>query len=474
MTQKIRKFKLLLTLVLAGFLLYSCQIEKEFTNDSLYEEKGAIMHKKFDELVKDSQFKTAYDKVIKPQKVLLSKKNTASKTVMEQQYNFTIVDKPANVVISSGITSYTFLIKRDNTPTNVFENLIINMKLNEEPKAYLYKFESSTPIRNATYNPSTFVGTKTLTPIIYNATESKIFAGEGFICAMVQEWHCPNHESNVSGCEGYGTSSLQCFFTGGGGATVGSSGTSGSGPSGSGGSGGGTGPNIVTAPVVLPSIENDPCVKILRMKNISPTISTDLETLGDKRTEPNEHGLIKVDNSPNVTTVQGTPGEINITLPATGSVSIYGHTHNSPASDTYSIFGYHDFLTLVGLIKIGRLSPDCVITLATADGTNYAMTIDDMAVFAKFFESDKPGNDENIKNHNKVIRDYYGLLENSTNALIEPNGTDLIGDEINFLKMIQDFNMGVSLLETNATFTTFTKVTYDKKKKMKIAQPCNN
>ena len=67
------------------FVLVSCQAEEEFVNENLYQKNGIIMHKKFEELIQETQFRTAFEKIYKPLKGSLNKENTSSKTVMNMK-----------------------------------------------------------------------------------------------------------------------------------------------------------------------------------------------------------------------------------------------------------------------------------------------------------------------------------------------------------------------------------------------------
>ena len=82
-----RKFKNILRLIMLGtvFVLVSCQAEEEFVNENLYQKNGIIMHKKFEELIQETQFRTAFEKIYKPLKGSLNKENTSSKTVMNMK-----------------------------------------------------------------------------------------------------------------------------------------------------------------------------------------------------------------------------------------------------------------------------------------------------------------------------------------------------------------------------------------------------
>lgn len=260
MKQKTKNFLKLFVLAVI-LVLGSCEVEQDLVTENSRQDKVLIMHKKFDELIKQTAFKTAFNKIFKPKISNFNSRNSTNRTVMENQYNFTIADYPANMITLDSITTYTILITRQNPQPNVFENLILTIKENTQPEAFIIKYESTSPLNsNILYNPLTFVGTRTLIPITYNASpvSSKITID----CKTIMEWFCPNHTKWEPGCTGYGTSTDVCTISGGGGS------------SGSGGSAGGSSGGIInqtnSAPIVpctrdCPDVSQDPCLKLAKL-----------------------------------------------------------------------------------------------------------------------------------------------------------------------------------------------------------------
>ena len=104
------KFKFLIVSI-TMLLFISC--EKEIYDDALYQDNLKLEKFTFSTLIKNEKFITAYSKIMK------TKTNDyANKTVMEEQYGFTIVDEPVHVLQNDTITSYTMLIKREENPNN--------------------------------------------------------------------------------------------------------------------------------------------------------------------------------------------------------------------------------------------------------------------------------------------------------------------------------------------------------------------
>lgn len=484
MRQKLKEIKLVLSLSLAGLLLFSCQVEEEFINEKPHDKSGLIMHKKFEELIQVTQFKTAFDNITKPKEGFSYKVNAPSRTVMEQQYGFTIKDYPANVVVSGSITSYTFLISRENTPSNVFENLIIKTKENEKSKAYILKYESNTSFVEIPYNYNTFKGTRTLKPIIYDDSKvNSLFDMTN--CEIVTEWICINHNEWEIGCTGHegGGATIICYGSSDvGSGTGGYSGGSDTSSSSSDGQHGGGAGGVPTSPVLpckdCPEIDKpDPCDKIKVLLTITPTAQAELANLATKTSDVVEHGLYKLSGASVIQTPPtGSNGAVSFPILSSGAYTMLAHTHNSPATNTYSVFSYGDFLAIAELMKLGKISPDCVFTLSTADGTNYAITINDQATFLQFFAlgTDPNFNMEIAMKRSEVIIEYYGENNSNPNPIIKENSSiGNNGDEKAFLDMITDLNMGVTLFEANSTFTTFSKVTHNKTTGNIDPTPCN-
>src|SRR5688500_4212028 len=91
-------------------LLLNCQSE-DLALDSHEHKQLKITEKSFEELMADSQFKTAFAKI--PKGKSATSNSLQARTVMEAQYGFTIADTPAKVIETDNKTSYTLLILRE-------------------------------------------------------------------------------------------------------------------------------------------------------------------------------------------------------------------------------------------------------------------------------------------------------------------------------------------------------------------------
>lgn len=145
--------------VFALFMLGSC--ENDFDDESLQNNEFKVSHKKFEDLIQDEKFSKALAKV---NEVKNKASQSTNKTVMEEQYGFTITDMPVNVMENDTVTSYTLYITRDNNLANVIENLIVQVNNQNEIDAYILKYTSNEVFYEG-YNMSYFQGTKSILPI---------------------------------------------------------------------------------------------------------------------------------------------------------------------------------------------------------------------------------------------------------------------------------------------------------------------
>ena len=184
-----------------------------------------ISHVKFNELLKDNKFSKAYGKV-------QDKRSLVGKTVMEEQYNFTITNGLANVISNGNNVTYTLLINRINDEENSFENLIIKVDSLSQITAYIIKYKSDNVITPENFNLSSSAIQKHITPIIYNASSYSITGKEdAYDCYDVTVWVCSYAGHTLEGTCTHGEWATEtiCFASSGGSNDSGDSGA-GSGP----------------------------------------------------------------------------------------------------------------------------------------------------------------------------------------------------------------------------------------------------
>lgn len=255
--------KIAIFAVLGIFMwLSSCQTEDAFTQtEQTSNSKFKIEKKTLEELLNDKKFRKAFDKL--PKQKINSSNSILAKTVMEQEYGFTISEEiPASVMSDDNITSYTFHITRDSIHTDFFENLVVQVDSLEATTAKIVKYNLNSPIIASTEHNShnLDISSVEIEEITYNSTQvnARIWTsdlGNGCVRVFVEfcNWGGHTHIAGDNCTESYMWTEV---FTvcggsgGGGGSSSGGSGTGSGGTSGGGGSSSGGGTTVITTPVI--------------------------------------------------------------------------------------------------------------------------------------------------------------------------------------------------------------------------------
>lgn len=379
-----------------------------------------ISHVSFGELLKNKKFSTAYSKVLQQQSL-------TNKTVMEEQYQFTIANKPVKVIETESATSYTILINRAIDDVNSFENLIVQQLNSGETTANIIKYVPFQPATIESYFLNgDFNGNRTITPIVYNDnlinTTNKITNVCSTVCTTLcydcnpsysSEYQIPHSpkercpkSSTFTSCDqvcvayddgGGDSSSNPIDLTGGGGA-------GGTGDLDTPHNDSGNNNPIVTAPVLELEEENeenneiDPCISLKETQktdkaNINPILQnykTNLYHFGENATRINKNNLspqLPISNNYSYTqNVMPLSLDRSIDVPILSNQTIIIiHTHPYPL--TYSMFSWGDayqYLMLNQLSNIYR--NDLTLMLVTYNpvtNTNdvYALKVENMRNF---------------------------------------------------------------------------------------------
>ena len=412
--------KILLLYIISGTLFVSCSLEEDYATKKRYEEKMKISHISFGELLKNKKFCTAYNKVLQQQSL-------TNKTVMEEQYQFTIANKPVKVIETESATSYTILINRAIDDVNSFENLIVQQFNSGETTANIIKYVPFQPATIESYFLNgDFNGNRTITPIVYNDnlinTTNKITNICSTVCTTLcydcdpsysSEYQIPHSpkercpkSSTFTSCDqvcvayddgGGDSSSNPIDLTGGGGA-------GGTGDLDTPHNDSGNNNPIVTAPVLELEEEDEenneiePCISLKETQktdkaNINPILQnykTNLYHFGENATRINKNNLSpQLPISNNYSYTQDVmPLSLNnsIDVPILSNQTIIIiHTHPYPL--TYSMFSWGDayqYLMLNQLSNIYR--NDLTLMLVTYNpvtNTNdvYALKVENMRNF---------------------------------------------------------------------------------------------
>ncbi|KGO90299.1 hypothetical protein Q764_01755 [Flavobacterium suncheonense GH29-5 = DSM 17707] len=173
---------------------------------------------------------------------------------------------------------------------------------------------------------------------------------------------------------------------------------------------------------------------------------------------------------------EGTAGELEINANPPTPYVMLAHTHNSPADSTYSVFSWEDLTTISLLLFKDQIEVnEFVFYVITADGTRYAMTINNKEKFMQYiFDMKKMPlgtviDMDRIKKKSEIENEYYSKEFGNTPLIKENSNPD--DDKLNFLKMMKKADIGADLFEVDATFTTYTKLTLNNTNTI-IPTPC--
>lgn len=265
MTQKLKK---ILLLSFIGIIIASCELQEEAIHQHEHDLNLKLYEMKLEELMTNKKFVNSFSKLPKSKKGITNA--TFGRTVMENEYGFTIADKPAKVIENNGETSYTFLITRDSTNADSFENLVIQTDSTNTTKAIIIKYNLTSPITSSADDSYSFTYNKEITPIVYNNTTVSETSKMVIDCHWISVLVCnndgsggigPEHIAGPNCTKTYHSWSQECF-TFDDGMSDGGGGTSSYG-GGSGGTGG-----IKTSPVncdgncITEAGTNDDCDKL--------------------------------------------------------------------------------------------------------------------------------------------------------------------------------------------------------------------
>ncbi len=449
-----------------------------------------ISHVKFNELLKDNKFSKAYGKV-------QDKKSLVGKTVMEEQYNFTIADKPVKVLEwAEGIT-YTILINRTIKDSTFFENLVVEQFTDGQIRANIIKYTPFQPSNVQSYfSEGNFSGNRTLLPIIYNTNESSITGKYSVHCSRVCTTLCydcqPNYSTEYqtphtpgSNCSQVHTSCEDiCVTIDGGG--DGASDGAGSGPpldmpNGGGGGGAPIGNNtpvgnpvnncgncnvpVYTAPVLEFEEEiappKTPCEELQKLLNNTESVDA-ITFLEGKTNKDKEYGFAyetlpnssDLDEVHPIESLPNQPLKLNMGNYIGGNFIGANHTHPRPStSGAVPMFAAEDIFWLYAVSRAhlpgaSESQKDFSIyflTLTVGSGT-YAVKIKDNSKFLEFLS--------------KNYIEFKYSLERKYNELGQMASASVLKKE--FLKIInKNISSGIGLYELNSDKTDWAELTFN-------------
>lgn len=447
---------------------------------------------KFEEIMTNKKFVNSFSKLPKSKRNISNA--TLGRTVMENEYGFTIANKPAKVIENNGETSYTFLITRDTTNADSFENLVIQTDSLNTTKAVIIKYNLTSPILSTEDNSYSFSSNSEIIPIVYNnATVSetaKIIIDCYWISVLACNYGGSEHVAGINCTPAYTyfTTNKVCNSYDIQDSSDSSGNTSGGGDSPTPDSNyDGSDPNIHgnganslnTAPVPPEVVEmvEDPCDLIKKLQADTNFKGRMANLIDAARLWGFERCYVMY-NAPTPTTTnnytyQSFQGTANSPESGyTGDTTMQGIIH-SHYNGLLSIFTAGDLQDLYFKLKnYPEITDDFFMGVVTSSNTAYLLQVPDRATFIAF--GDKYlANDDKIKDFMKEkMLEKYNINPDNSNS----------DNELGFLKMMADLNMGISLASVDfsvstpsagTVFNTWTKKVYDKKTRTVIPSNCN-
>lgn len=456
------------------FSLISCSEDLYEENTNSEKHSILVQRKNFEDLKKNKKLMKSIEKFT------LKSSSSLQRQHYDSINNFFIdLDNVMFTLDSLQNQTYTFKINR--IPDNgLFENLILKTSRTGDFDAILSQYNQNS-LNLHSNNPQeilnsinqnvtfTYLGKKSISEInsklIYNdeCYEPGYVYVTGNSCASGQHTFADGASCTYWGTTDMATSggyvytmiSVSCDGDGGG--SDGLGGDFSTGPHGGGGS---------STPIA------NPCNKVKNQNTKFPSLKQSLVNLATTTSQNYENGIF-IDNTATATTVnpvQTIPsntangGTIPLNMNPTNSYVMLAHTHDSYGSDgtgTYSIFSWDDLTTINNLIKNNHIdNSNFVFYVITADGTRYALTVDSASDLSNFFydPSNLPfGTQIDAQKMLEMQRIFEKYYDKSKNGLITTTSI-ANNDKTNFLKFIKEANLGITLFEVDATFTTYQKL----------------
>lgn len=502
MKQKLKRF--LLLSLLTGTLFVSCELQEEAIHNHEHDSNKIFKLEKvkFNEFSKNSNLIKKINKV----KSKL-RQNENNRIVASTDGNFTINTDYA-IYLQTGINkhSYTFKINREN-PQFLLENLILNSNDSLGYEAYIVQYNINEYEYQSIKNDIPIDLSNKMTLIKVNDSDfiSNILSKETYeiqtmclnsvtTCGSGQHWGANGSSGNLNDCDIPGTFSTfyswnECTVS----IPTGGGGTGGTGSGGGGGSTTGAGSNydgsdtsihgngsntVNTTPMLeLEEIPLDPCEKIKKLQadtNFKNRMALLIDAARGWSFEKCHVMYNAV--SPSITnnyTYENFQGTISSPESGyTGNTNMQGIIH-SHYRGLISIFSAGDLQDLYFKLKnYPDITDDFFMGVVTSSNTAYLLQVPDRATFIAF-------GDKYLADNDKISYFMKDIMLEKYNINPDNSRTD---NELGFLKMMANLNMGVSLasVDFNATtpatgtvFNTWTKKVYDKKTRTVISSNCN-
>ena len=410
--------------------------------------------------------------------------NGNSRIYNDSEEEFTIdSEKYLYIQDSIGNKTYTFKIIREDSSDSLLENLVLKDIGNNEFEAYISTYDSIALTNTKNLNLEDLKNHIKMFPIgkrlgsdifdRYDANQCEIMVPQFvdiYIPGTVCDGNLHHCYSSINVCTAETCPTPSSTLTildfvpydmcQSGGSSTGNGTSSGGVSTGPYNPGGGFG-----------SVAN-PCNKLKNTNTKFPKLKPALVTITGTTSQNHENGFFIDDAATSSTTnpIQnfpvGTAGTIEINDNPSQKYVVIVHTHDATGATgngTYSVFTWDDLAKINQLIIKNHIdTSNFIFYVITADGTKYALTIENAAVFQNFFYYLDPNNVGQTVDPNKLLnmQNVFDTYYNKEKAGLISETTNPTNDKVNFLKFLKDTGLssGVSLFESNSDFTSYSKL----------------
>lgn len=443
------------------------------------------------------------------------KQNVLSRTLTSTDLGFSIDTTYVQIIKSPSFESFTFIVEREEAIEGILENYIVTY-FND---GHYTQMLTSYPIIESDGDISYDIANGTAKIII---DDSLLFRAGTVECIVpMEEWqpgecyevncggqtgngqHSPGEPCNASGsdraytyCSAGGWVTTGCVYYGTGGGTTTGDGT-------------GTGGNSNNPPdedeeeepddlPVVPFGTKAECKKVNDFLNNTDNAAFK-QALNDlanpayfnENLDVNFEKFIGVyENETTLDYRQGIANQAAVEIPVTpiNKYKAFVHTHPNSTQKTYSVFSFDDLKVISNILAKDKLNTGTFVAfLITKKGDNvtkYALTINNKTKFKDFFYSyqdfdfiaaSQEEKDKRIDSYEKSekLRDEYYDNKNPKINDFNVNSEQML---LEFLKFIEEADMGVTLLEAAPTLdgsiNNFNTVILDGN--TVVRRPCNN
>lgn len=485
-----RGFLFLPVFIMACFMFYKClPVEDDFLQQTIQNKDKLDV-----QIVSWQHFMELNDELYKKIE-MLRKPEILEKNLTSNTYDFWIDESEVQIIHFQNYSTYVFKVQRTEKSDGVLENYLLKRYSDNKYEQYLIKYYyQMNGEGERIYDLNKFDFSRIDDESLLFSRECVPHFESELVMSCVTYTNCTgpgNHEPGDDNCTCetlhpcYRAGTTVCDITEvftfvdcpyGGGQDPVDPPNDGSG-GGTGGATGGSDSSVEgdasTTTTPFDNLIND-CSKVKNFIDTNLSFKAVIQQQAlDYKSGKVEISALKYNRSNNIQVDMGTPAkpEIKVTYDvSTNTIQAFSHVHYedpaTPGGDTYSVFSPDDLLALAQLSRAGALDPNFTAYLATGKDTYYALSIADAQKLEDFFRTklEAPPNtgviadlNEYYDNLSKFTRIHDKYFHKDKGIISKDNAsTDYTLGA--FMAFLEEADVGINLYQTEATFSTFTKV----------------